>query len=1042
MASLSSVTIDLQVKGEATATKSLERFYNAGEKVGTSVVGLANKISSTAGEWSKLDQLYKQNLITKNAMLTAQSKLAAQLSSLTGLTEKDAKAALKSAQAKKEQAKAADEAAKAAQKQAADAARLAREEKQRQDAWFAQQRRRLDMIEQSRRMEEQAAAKQAALDAAEAQNKQRLADQYRQLQGAMNPTIAMQNRMRDAAKSLRQAVDAGVISTQEAAKTLREYRNALREGQIAGNQTASGMNRLGVVTQQAGYQVGDFVVQIQSGTNAFVAFGQQATQLIGTFAMMARTTRSIAIFSALGVIVPIATAIGAAMSRASGEGRTLEDVLGDLDSATNDLRSTFKMLEDDKLEETFGDVSDAVRSIQSAMIDLDRAAQLKGLEGLVEQLKDASEPSWWRVFDTQVAQAIENYRVFTGLISAAPDNPKFDMGSAEATQEVYDKAFKELGIQMGQAQFDAYVGSLRELAASGDVKGVINEFGNFFSEIGSGEGMSIATIEMFKQMRDSLISAAEAVAEMNGSAKAAEEANENIKNAAEDQAEAFAASAERMRDIREEQEKAAAKDAETFANMQQTLGLEERKLSVLQSYNSEGEKTNRTLMEEAELAGEVVRAKLESQYSSEALTKEQQAIVDAIVQTVVEQELANQAIQAGKEEAQGLEAALNAAAAAMGRLEGVGDSIAKALAVAKAEAVALANATNVTVAGQIAGRRFDVNKAYEEAIAAGVDRDLAMGERASAEADLNELETTLKENAKTLEAQREADRAANRGGTAARKNEEYLYKLEQEAIAKRALIGLSEEQKLQDERRAQITLKLAEDGRELTEREKERIEGIIKTEAETRKLMQAEQERQQLMDTVEGHIKSAFMSMVDGSASVEDAFRNMLRNIILAIYEQQVAEPAARGIGNFLSSIISGIGGGAPTAQAPTTSIRPVARPLAADGRAYNNGVEFFANGGIVSSPTLFGHSTGVGMMGEAGPEAIMPLKRGANGKLGVQVDGNAGNVTVNQYFNIAANGDDSVRRIVRQETPRIAEQAKAAVLDAKRRGGSYGRSF
>jgi len=184
------------------------------------------------------------------------------------------------------------------------------------------------------------------------------------------------------------------------------------------------------------------------------------------------------------------------------------------------------------------------------------------------------------------------------------------------------------------------------------------------------------------------------------------------------------------------------------------------------------------------------------------------------------------------------------------------------------------------------------------------------------------------------------------------------------------------------------------------------------------------------------------MSMVDGSASVEDAFRNMLRNIILAIYEQQVAEPAARGIGNFLSSIISGIGGGAPTTSAPTTSIRPVARPLAADGRAYSNGVEFFANGGIVSSPTLFGHSTGVGMMGEAGPEAIMPLKRGANGKLGVQVDGNAGNVTVNQYFNIAANGDDSVRRIVRQETPRIAEQAKAAVLDAKRRGGSYGRSF
>jgi hypothetical protein len=611
-------------------------------------------------------------------------------------------------------------------------------------------------------------------------------------------------------------------------------------------------------------------------------------------------------------------------------------------------------------------------------------------------------------------------------------------------EAVDEKAYAELGINMAREQFLNYTKELRRLAESGDRAGVVKLANVMIRDAGDGsEGSRVTAAgrELLFGLEDAAIALAEIEARLNGSAEAARQA----KMSAEDQAEAFAASAERMRDIREEQEKAAAKDAETFANMQQTLGLEERKLSILRSYNSEGEKTNRTLMEEAELAGEVVRAKLESQYSSEALTKEQQAIVDAIVQTVVEQELANQAIQAGKEEAKGLEAALNAAAAAMGRLEGVGDSIAKALAVAKAEAVALANATNVTVAGQIAGRRFDVNKAYEEAIAAGVDRDLAMGERASAEANLNELETTLKENAKTLEAQREADRAANRGGTAARKNEEYLYKLEQEAIAKRALIGLSEEQKLQDERRAQITLKLAEDGRALTEREKERIEGIIKTEAETRKLMQAEQERQQLMDTVEGHIKSAFMSMVDGSASVEDAFRNMLRNIILAIYEQQVAKPAATFFGDLLNAGVSallgpGMNTGTPL-QIPSSGVESLLPPQA-NGGAWNNGVQFFANGGVVNSPTMFGHSTGVGVMGEAGPEAIMPLKRGANGKLGVQVDGNAGNVTVVQNFNIAANGDESVRRIVRQETPRIAEQAKAAVVDAKRRGGSYGRSF
>jgi uncharacterized phage protein (TIGR02216 family) len=54
-----------------------------------------------------------------------------------------------------------------------------------------------------------------------------------------------------------------------------------------------------------------------------------------------------------------------------------------------------------------------------------------------------------------------------------------------------------------------------------------------------------------------------------------------------------------------------------------------------------------------------------------------------------------------------------------------------------------------------------------------------------------------------------------------------------------------------------------------------------------------------------------------------------------------------------------------------------------------------FADGGIVNSPTLFGMGSGLGLMGEAGPEAIMPLARGADGSLGVRGGGGA-NVTIN----------------------------------------------
>jgi phage-related minor tail protein len=101
-----------------------------------------------------------------------------------------------------------------------------------------------------------------------------------------------------------------------------------------------------------------------------------------------------------------------------------------------------------------------------------------------------------------------------------------------------------------------------------------------------------------------------------------------------------------------------------------------------------------------------------------------------------------------------------------------------------------------------------------------------------------------------------------------------------------------------------------------------------------------------------------------------------------------------------------------------------------------------FARGGVVGSPTMFPMAGGrTGLMGEAGPEAIMPLKRGKDGKLGVQAAG-GGNVSIVQNFSVSANGDESVKRIVAQQVPAIAEATKAAVLDARKRGGQMRATF
>jgi phage-related minor tail protein len=66
-----------------------------------------------------------------------------------------------------------------------------------------------------------------------------------------------------------------------------------------------------------------------------------------------------------------------------------------------------------------------------------------------------------------------------------------------------------------------------------------------------------------------------------------------------------------------------------------------------------------------------------------------------------------------------------------------------------------------------------------------------------------------------------------------------------------------------------------------------------------------------------------------------------------------------------------------------------------AKGNAFQNGnIVPFARGGVVNKPTIFPMAQGAGLMGEAGPEAIMPLKRTASGDLGVQAS--PVNVTIN----------------------------------------------
>jgi lambda family phage tail tape measure protein len=111
--------------------------------------------------------------------------------------------------------------------------------------------------------------------------------------------------------------------------------------------------------------------------------------------------------------------------------------------------------------------------------------------------------------------------------------------------------------------------------------------------------------------------------------------------------------------------------------------------------------------------------------------------------------------------------------------------------------------------------------------------------------------------------------------------------------------------------------------------------------------------------------------------------------------------------------------------------------PKSAMGNVFaQNGIQKFARGGIVDKPTMFPFANGIGLMGEAGPEAIMPLRRGRDGRLGVQAANGGGGVSV--VVNVDASGTsvqgDNAKGA--EFGRAISEAVKNEIVIQKRPGG------
>ena len=175
--------------------------------------------------------------------------------------------------------------------------------------------------------------------------------------------------------------------------------------------------------------------------------------------------------------------------------------------------------------------------------------------------------------------------------------------------------------------------------------------------------------------------------------------------------------------------------------------------------------------------------------------------------------------------------------------------------------------------------------------------------------------------------------------------------------------------------------------------------------------------------TIKDGVVGAIQGAIDGTKSLGEAAAGVLRNIANRMLD--IAVNMA------LFGSISGMGskGGGLLGLIPGLDKR-------AKGGVYaQNGIQAFARGGIVNGPTLFPFAKGIGLMGEAGPEAIMPLRRGRDGNLGVMSSGGGTtNVVVNVYASgSSVEGDQAQAKALGNA---ISAAVQSELVKQKRPGG------
>ncbi|RUM97334.1 phage tail tape measure protein [Pseudaminobacter arsenicus] len=174
--------------------------------------------------------------------------------------------------------------------------------------------------------------------------------------------------------------------------------------------------------------------------------------------------------------------------------------------------------------------------------------------------------------------------------------------------------------------------------------------------------------------------------------------------------------------------------------------------------------------------------------------------------------------------------------------------------------------------------------------------------------------------------------------------------------------------------------------------------------ADTAPFQSALEGLQKMSDRFGVQLTGALKSAAVHGRELDDVLRRVGLNLAGLALEQGL-KPLQTLAGAQFSALLGGISG---------------VMPFAKGGAVRNANVVPFASGGVISSPSYFPLGRNIGLAGEAGAEAILPLQRSADGRLGVAATGTGG-APVNVVFNVTTQDAQSFRRSEAQITGMLA---------------------